>query len=156
MRALLELDQYFVDEFTLQANHEFSGPEEYEIDWDIDFNIGRSSDGKPKFEVKLIIDVNQKEEFFRNSPYRLKLVITGYFHFPEDTDEDQIKKMIAPNGLAILYGVARNTVSQLTGVARFGRFLLPSINLMTVINNKATQEKSGQKNSIIDNGGGDI
>ncbi len=142
MLALLEMYQYFIDDFTLQVNPTLKEAEEYEVDLNVDFEIGRSNDDKPNFEVKLLVDVNQKDEFFRNAPYRVHLLVTGYFHFPEGTDEDNINKLILPNGLSILYGIARNTVSQSTGVARFGRFLLPSINLIKVIQDKAKKEET--------------
>lgn len=145
MLALLELDQYYIDEFSLEVNPSYPPTEEQEIDLDIDFEIGRADDGLPHFEVKLIIDVNASEERFRSCAYRIRLLVSGYFHFSEGTDEGQINRLILPNGLSILYGIARNTISQSTGVSRFGRFLLPSVNLIEVIKDKAKRDEVGQK-----------
>lgn len=141
MLALLEIDEYFVDEFSLEVNPVCAFKEEYDSDFDVDFSIARSSDGKPKFEVKLFLEVNKKDEIFSKAPYRIDLQVTGYFHFDEGTDENKIKTMITPNGLAILYGIARNLVSQMTGVGRYGRFLLPSVNFIEIIKDKAKRQE---------------
>lgn len=142
MLALLNFDEYFVDNLSIQGNPSYQPVDEQEVDFNIDYEIGRANDGSPAFELRLLVDVNQSEEFFRKSAYRIHLELTGYFHFPEGTDEKDINRLVLPNGLSILYGIARSTISQSTGVARFGRFLLPSVNLFEVIKNRAKKEKS--------------
>ena len=144
MPALLEIDQYFVDEFSLEVNQKYDG-EQCQFDLEVDYNIGRASDGQPNFEVSLIVEINRKEEVFSKCPYRVHLLVTGYFHFPEDTPEEKINNMIAPNGLAILYGVARNTVSQMAGVGRHGRVLLPSVNFIEIIQDKEKKKQKKKK-----------
>ena len=141
MLAQLELDQYFIDKFTVETNPSFDGQEQYDSDLDVDFAIARATDGQPRFEVKLFIDLNKKKGPFSKAPYRIHLQVTGYYHFLEETEKDVINKLIAPNGLAILYGIARNSVSQMTGVGRFGRVLLPSVNLIEIIKGKAKKEQ---------------
>jgi preprotein translocase subunit SecB len=141
MLALLKLDQYFVDQFTLEANSSIEGHDERDAKLNVDFNMARASDGTPKFELKLSIDINKSEEDYSNAPYRIHLQITGYFSFPEGTEEKIVQKLIAPNGLAILYGSARNVVSQMTGIGRFGRLTLPSVNFLEIIKEKAQATK---------------
>ena len=142
MLAPLNFDEYFVDNLSIQGNPSYHPADEQEVDFSIDYEIGRANDGTPAFELRLLVDVNQREEFFRQSAYRIHLEVTGYFHFPEGTDEKDINRIVLPNGLSILYGIARSTISQSTGVARFGRFLLPSINLIEVIKNKKKKEET--------------
>jgi len=48
--------------------------------------------------------------------------------------------MIAPNGLAILYGIARGTVTHMTGCSRFGKIVLPSVNFIELIRRKGQEE----------------
>jgi hypothetical protein len=48
--------------------------------------------------------------------------------------------MIAPNGLAILYGFARGTVTHMTGCSRFGKIVLPSVNFIELIRRKGQEE----------------
>jgi preprotein translocase subunit SecB len=110
MPALLEIDEYSIDGFSLVANADFDREKDSHNELDVDFNIGRVMTGEPRFEVRLFIGLNQKDKHFAQAPYRMSLKVAGYFHFPDDTDEETIKKMIAPNGLAILYGIARGTV----------------------------------------------
>ncbi|MBE0504924.1 MAG: protein-export chaperone SecB [Desulfuromonadales bacterium] len=123
MHALLELDEYFVDKFFFAANESYDGKDRHEASIDVDFAVTRSSDGQPRFEVRLFVEVNNKEDFFSKAPYRMDFRVTVYFHFPEGTDENDINKLIVPNGLSILYGVARDIVSRQTEVGRFGRFM---------------------------------
>jgi len=141
MLAQLEINQYFVDKYTIEANPSFDGQDESTDQIDIDFAMARASDGSPNFELRLFIDLNKEEEFFSKAPYRVHLQVTGYFSFPEDTEEKMIQKLIAPNGLAILYGCARNVVSQITGIGRFGRVTLPSVNFLEIIKEKAQNEQ---------------
>jgi preprotein translocase subunit SecB len=141
MPALLEIDEYSIDGFSLQANADFDG-EKVQDELDVDFNLGRASTGEPRFEVRLFISLNQRDEQFARAPYRMNLNVAGYFHFPADTDEEAIKKMIAPNGLAILYGIARGTVAHMTGSSRFGKLVLPSVNFIELIQAKGKEKKA--------------
>ncbi len=142
MPALLEIDEYSIDGFILQVNTDFDGEKESHNAPDVDFNIGRATTGEPRFEVRLFISLNQKDEQFAQAPYRLNLNVAGYFHFPDNTEDETIKKMIAPNGLAILYGIARGTVAHMTGCSRFGKLVLPSVNFIELIQKKGRAEKA--------------
>lgn len=137
MPALLEISEYFVDQLQFEANQNFKGGEIYEAAMEVDFNIGRAAGGDPRFEVKLFISLNKDDQKYKIAPYRISLILSGYFHFEDGTDEETINKMIAPNGLAILYGIARGTVSQITGTSRYGKVVLPSFNFMELIHEKA-------------------
>jgi len=148
MPALLEIDEYSIDGFNLQANADFDGEKESPNALNVDFNIGRSTTGEPRFEVRLFISLNQKDEQFAQAPYRMDLNVVGYFHFPDDTDEETIKKMIAPNGLAILYGIARGTAAHMTGCSRFGKLVLPSVNFIELIKEKGRAEKAQSRRKI--------
>ena len=142
MPALLEIDEYSIDGFNFQVNPSFNGEKESHNELDVDFNIGRATTGEARFEVRLFISLNQKDEQFAQAPYRMNLNVAGYFHFPDETEEDTIKKMIAPNGLSILYGIARGTVSHMTGCSRFGKVVLPSVNFIELIKARAGEEKA--------------
>jgi preprotein translocase subunit SecB len=148
MPALLEIDEYSIDGFSFQANTDFDGVKESHNALDVDFNIGRATTGEPRFEVRLFISQNQKDEQFAQAPYRLNMNVAGYFHFPDDTDEETIKKMIVPNGLAILYGIARGTVAHMTGCSRFGKLVLPSVNFIELIKEKGWAEKVQSRKKI--------
>jgi len=151
MPALLEIDEYSIDSFSLQANPDFDGEKASNNAPNFDFNIARATTGEPRFEVRLTIILNQTDEQFTQSPYRLSLSVAGYFHFQDDTDEETIKKMIAPNGLAILYGIARGTVAHITGSSRFGKLVLPSVNFIDLIQEKgrASKKQSPPKNPKV-------
>lgn len=48
--------------------------------------------------------------------------------------------MIAPNGLSMLYGVARGVVANATAMSWHGKFVLPSLNLIEIIKRKSEAE----------------
>ena len=149
MPALLEIDEYSIDGFSFQANADFDGEKEADNELDVDFNIGRATTGEPRFEVRLSIGLNQEDEQFAKAPYRLNLNLAGYFRFQDGTDEETVTKMIAPNGLAILYGIARGTVAQVTGCSRFGKLVLPSVNFIELIREKGQVEKAQAKKKVV-------
>jgi preprotein translocase subunit SecB len=142
MLAQLNLDEYFVDEISVKANTNYI--EDEVVSGAIkepEFFIQRNSENGLKFLVSMTIDVNREREDFEATNYQIHVKINGFFSFVEGTDEEMINKMIAPSGLSILYGVARGVVAQFTANCRYGKFLLPSLNISAILKAKANAEK---------------
>ncbi|CAH2031686.1 protein-export chaperone SecB [Trichlorobacter ammonificans] len=111
----------------------------------IDFDIKRSGDDPLDFMVTLVVDVNHDDKAFERGDYRIHVKLSGFFSFTEGTDEAMINAMIAQNGLSMLYGVARGTVADATATSWHGKFVLPGVNFIEVIKQKAEAGKKRKK-----------
>ena len=140
MLAQLNCTEYFVDELSLEANCDHVSDEAVTGTVDIDFDIRRNGENPLDFMVSLNVGINSTDEAFRNNAYRMAVKVTGFFTFDEGTDEETMNRMIAPSGLAILYGAIRGMVATVTGTARHGKYILPSVNMMEVIKAKSRRE----------------
>ena len=151
MRALLDIDDFFVEELAVKANPEYPKEASGDNKVSISFDIKRKGK-EPLFMISMSIDVNKSKKAFLTAPYQLHLKLNGFFSFPEGTEEETIKKMIGLNGLVILYGTARGIVAQATANCLHGKFILPSVNFVELVKKKAQparkpQRKRAQKKS---------
>lgn len=146
MQAQLNIDNYFVDDLVMKANPKPPNVREKQSVIGVDFDI-KSKHGDPlSYAIFMTLSVNGKDEELENAEYRIALRIAGYFHFEKETPKEMIGKLIAPNGLAMLYGVARGVVAQATANGRHGKFVLPSLNFIEIIQKKA---KGAEKKKTV-------
>lgn len=145
MQAQLNLNDYYLDEFSFVVNREHVPSETLCGTIDPDFDISRNSDNPLDFMISMTVDINPREEDFQKCDYRIHLKLTGFFSFIDGTKEETISNMIAPNGLAMLYGVARGVVADATAISWHGKFVLPSMNLTEVIKLKAETASKMEK-----------
>ena len=146
MQPPLEISQYFIDELQVKVNQEYEGNGTHSGTLDVDFDIRKAPDG-PRFLITMTIDANKTEKAFSGAPYRVFLALSGFFEFAEGTDKETIDRLIGPNGLSILYGIARGTVAQATACCRHSKFILPAYNFMALLDQKAQQAARAKKSS---------
>lgn len=146
MLAQLNLNDYFIDEFAFAANREREAGGTATGMLSVDFDIKRSGETPLDFMVTLVVDVNLRDEDFEQGTYRIHLKLSGFFSFEAGTSEEMINGMIAHNGLSILYGVARGTVADATASSWHGKFVLPAVNFIELVKQKAAAlvEKPGR------------
>ena len=137
MQAQLNLNDYYIDELSFVVNRDHVTSDTLCGTIDLDFDISRNSDKPLDFMIYLRVDINPREKDFQKCDYRIHLVLNGFFSFEDGTTEDTISNMIAPNGLSMLYGVARGVVASATALSWHGKFVLPSLNLIEIIKRKA-------------------
>jgi len=136
MQAQLNLIDYYIDDLSFVANRDHVPTDTSCGTIEIDFDLSRNSDNPLDFKISLIVDVNSREEDFQKCDYQIHLTMSGFFTFTEGTTEDTIMNMIAPNGLTILYGLARGMVANATAMSWHGKFVLPALNLIEIIKQK--------------------
>lgn len=146
MLALLNFEEYFVEEISVKTNPQFEKKGQNEGEIAISFDIKRK-DMEPRFMIPMEIKLNHSKKDSFNAPYQVMLKITGFFSFPKGTDEETIHKMIGLNGLSILYGVARGVVAQATGNCPHGKFILPSVNFIELMKAKSKKTHTKKKKS---------
>lgn len=145
MQAQLNLNDYYLDELSFVVNREHVPSATLCGTIDLDFDISRNSDNPLDFMISLMVDINPREEDFQKCDYRIHLKLTGFFSFADGTKEETISSMIAPNGLSMLYGVARGVVADATAISWHGKFVLPSMNLVEIIKQKSEAVAKAEK-----------
>jgi len=145
MLAQLNLNDYYIDELAFAANrdHEKSGTTTGTLG--VDFDIKRSPENPLNFMISLVVDVNPRDEDLERSNYRIHLKLSGFFSFDKGVNEEMINGMIYHNGLSMLYGVARGTVADATATSWHGKLVLPGVNFIELIKQKAEAAQKGQK-----------
>jgi preprotein translocase subunit SecB len=61
----------------------------------------------------------------------------AYFHVSDELEESEVARYILFNGSAILLGLLRAQVSQVTALGRWGTFLLPPVDIVQALANSA-------------------
>jgi preprotein translocase subunit SecB len=136
MQALLNIDNYFVEDISIRTNPGYKKAKAEQGALEISFDIKRKGT-EPRFMVLMQVDVNKSKKSFSGAAYQISLKIIGFFSFVEGTAEETMNKMIGLNGLTILYGVSRGIVAQATANCPHGKFILPSVNFVELLKKKA-------------------
>jgi preprotein translocase subunit SecB len=143
----LEIDNYIVDEVSVKTNSSFDpnkGPTKVGVNFNCD--IGQKTDDPLRYKIWLDFRLGDITPEASNMPYTIHLVINCFFHFAPGTKSEVMDKMLTTNGLAITYGIARGVISQATANGLFGKYLLPTVNLVDALKDSKTtrvlEEKS--------------
>lgn len=141
MRALLQLDSYWIEELHVKARPEIP-------------------DKRPLFDARLprvsceILHALEEEQVYRvdlrlvagpktaasTLPYEYRLKMTGIFSFPPGTPAEKRERLIHISGPAMLYGFARAVIAQATALGPHGEYILPSLNFVALMERKGTQD----------------
>lgn len=133
MLALINLDEYFIEEFIVKLNPSFNPEEPTKGDIFVDFDMLKNDKNDHLFKISMTIELNKNKE---NSPYYIFFKINGFFSYDKTASEEYIQKTIAQNAPSILYGVARGIIAQITSNYEFGKFILPSVNFIEILKRK--------------------
>ncbi len=142
----MQLRDYVLLGLHLQANTEFDGsknkPYEGQIGINFDF---KKQELEPVFRIDLQVDINSSEEAFKRAPYRIRIALQAFVEFDKSISEDKISTLLGPNGLAMTYAIARGIVGQATGTSLHGKFLLPTVNFIELLEKKYSSQAVVQK-----------
>ena len=101
---------------------------------------------KNEFLVTLGINLTPEGDPSHFRFQKLNVFCQGLFSLPDDTAEDLVRQLVPLNCWAILHGILRGIVAQVTGVTDKGIFLLPTVNFVEefkrLIEESATEIKS--------------
>ena len=143
--AGLQLDSYLVDDLVFKCNARVVTKKDKPADptISIDFDVKANTKDKNLFLLEMEVDLNEGQELNKFQIYQIHLHLLGWFRFTSNIDEATKAKMLATNASSMLYGVARTVVANLTGSLGPERYILPTLNLLTVI--KAKMASSPEK-----------
>ncbi|MCD4785382.1 MAG: protein-export chaperone SecB [Candidatus Eremiobacteraeota bacterium] len=141
MLSMMQLDDYRLLHLLIDANENYSSDvtRQVKFETDFDFEVYKSTDGQT-FKISLSIRIKPVRNRKHCSYKKIEIKLEGIFSFPPGTEDKIIEKLVPFNCLAILHGLARGIVSSVTGNTQGGKFLLPIMNFVEKINEKAKKQ----------------
>lgn len=136
--ASLQPVQLWIDEISIQVNPDFksdSGPR-------------RAPNVTLETRIEELLDEDGNIVLYRPAirveaspidgeqilPYEVAVAVSGLFAFPIGANlaQSEMRRTVAFNGLAILYGFARDVVLHDTAMGQHGAMILPAVNLVSI------------------------
>jgi preprotein translocase subunit SecB len=141
MISPLRLDGYRIDRLTVQANADFDRRDESTGTIDVTPQHFRHKEEENVHQLELTVVFGALDGDAAGAPYLGEIVGRAFFHLQgESQDEEANARLVLLNGSAILYGLLRGQIAQVTALSHHGAFLLPPVNLVETFRAKFESE----------------
>ena len=138
MISPLRLDLYVIDRISIEANESFDGRADRIGTIDVDPQHYMHKKEPDVHQLILTVTFGKADADPDGAPYVGEIVGRALFHLEGDELSEQDKaNLVIINGAAILYGLLRGQVAQVTAMSHHGSFLLPPVNLVEAFKAKA-------------------
>ncbi|MDP2181108.1 MAG: protein-export chaperone SecB [Actinomycetota bacterium] len=143
MISPLQLDGYRIDKLLVEANLGFDRRDEFTGTMDVDPEHMLHTEQEDVHQLRLTVTFGLSDDDPDGTPYTGEIVGRAFFHLEAaDLEEVDKARLIIVNGSAILYGLLRAQIAQVTALSHYGAFLLPPINLVETFRAKAEAAES--------------
>lgn len=132
MSCQFRLDHYLIDHVLVAQNDDYDASLESHTG-DVAAIINVAPNNKDPSLYRIVLDVQVKptakheKDFF---PYQVAIKGKGFFAVKDASSPEEVDKFLRVNGAAILYGLLRAQVAQITAQSGHGQFLLPTMNFV--------------------------
>jgi len=132
----LQLRFFGFDNIQVESNDDYDSEAKVDAPLlpDVDIHV-EEGDSDDLWYVTIAVRVNVDCDLGRpweTVPYALRIVVVSAFQITDEVEEKKRFWLTHMNAPAILYGLARAEIARLTAMNRFGRFILPSIDLIAM------------------------
>ncbi|MCX6842614.1 MAG: protein-export chaperone SecB [candidate division WOR-3 bacterium] len=131
----LQLESFFVEALTYRAREGFDVKLPPCERVDVTPNVLLHKETPSRFMVRLEVRVGQQES--SNARCELDLRLVGFFVLPEGLEPKIRAAMLVQNAPSILYGVARQVVTETTSNGPWGKVFLPTMDFVAMAANQA-------------------
>ncbi|MDR4970573.1 MULTISPECIES: protein-export chaperone SecB [Bacillus cereus group] len=142
MNAILQFKNYHVIETFYKYNPVFDVEEgEANLSPEIEFNLDLVHNDIHKALLTLTIALG--DENLESNSFFVKAKVLGEFHFKtkEDIEAEKALRFYKENGLAILFPYVRSLISDLTSKGNETPVILPTFNIVRLLNEHEKKEK---------------
>ena len=144
-----QLERFLLDSITIRPNAAYSdATAENTGTISVGVSLATHNDDRSKRQVILDIDLQPKEGAEdRCFPYSISVVGRAFFLFQKDSAAKDVERFLNINGSAMLFGLLRGQVSQITSQSVHGQFMLPPCNFVEMYEerNNASADTSLKK-----------
>ena len=141
-----QLERFLLDSVAVRPNPGYSDTSaENTGTISVGVSVATHNEDKCKRQVILEIDLQPKagaED--RCFPYSISIVGRAFFLFQKGSEENDVERFLNINGSAMLFGLLRGQISQITSQAVHGQFLLPPCNFVELYEQR-NNTSSGSK-----------
>jgi preprotein translocase subunit SecB len=131
MPTPLQLNSYCIDQLRVEANPKYDGRQVRTGTIAVDPQHLLSAKDSEKHQLVLSVTFGCVKNDPKGAPYTGKIVGRAFFRLvPSDLSEQDRASLVLLNGSAILFGLLRAQVAQVTALGPNGTFLLPPVNLV--------------------------
>lgn len=128
----LRFKGYIADNIYFQLNNEFNkSKEDLKLDLQFDYKLDLAYESKKAIITLGCTVFDECEE--KNYPFTLYVSLLGFYEFDGDLNEDEIRKMIKLNGVAILFPYLRATITNITSSCGIEPLIIPTMNISKMI-----------------------
>ena len=141
MLSQMQLKDFVVQLLHVEANPKFVLQKGNYLEDKLDFSFDMMERKDPKlYRINLDLSINGKDEDFANRAYRIHVVVYVIYGFDLKMPKEDIDKLLGPNGLAMAYSIARGVLANATGSSLHGKYILPTVNFVELLKEKASQQ----------------
>ncbi len=136
MTTPLQLDAYVIDRLQVDTLENFDdGATTMSVHTDVDPThlLCNEDPAAHQLRLKVVFGPSQPG----SAPYSGEIVGRAFFHVSDDLNAEDTARYILLNGSAILFGLLRAQVAQVCALGRWGAFLLPPVNFVEALEQKA-------------------
>lgn len=130
--AVIEFKGYTVNKMIFEKNEHYVELDKGGLENSINFEVNMDESGKKAVITMGLVVGSTNDE---GHPFFVDVELDGMFKYNLDQDETNVgfNEFLLNNGAAILYPYLRSTVSSLTNLSEFPAYVLPTINIASVI-----------------------
>lgn len=127
--SALQLEGYALIDLSFRANQEYQvdkATEYGEEDIVVTSTLNRDAADEHRWVAGMKFQLQPRAN--ANGPYHIALQIMGVFRTDVDFSEENIEVVVKVNSSSVLYGIARETVRNITGMGPYQPVLIPTLN----------------------------
>ncbi len=147
IQTSLDFQDYFISDLIIKANPAFDPKLKEQVDIPLSVRLEvKDKKNDPKyFLVQLEYTVGNQKNNVAGCRYYIRIYIAGFFQIVSNIEQKKFYELKNLNAPAILYGTARGIIAQNTASAQHGKFILPPINFVEILNHKKQPGKKVKK-----------
>lgn len=105
----------------------------------IDYNINIIEENN-KTLYRIIIEIKGNDEDNPVEGYKFEVVAGALFEFKEDIEKPELDKYILYSALPMTLSMARGYLASMTSYGLYGKYLIPAIDVNSIIKNEEDEE----------------
>ncbi len=146
MLSPMQLKDFVVQLLHVEANPKFAPQKRDHLEDKLECSFGMMERKDPRlYRINLDVSINGKDEDFAKRAYRIHVVVYAIYEFDLKMPKEDIDKLLGPNGLAMAYSIARGVVANATGTSLHGKYILPTVNFVELLKEKASRQGKKEK-----------
>lgn len=124
-QSALQLERYFFSKVSIEASKQIKGLSQMGAET----RLEAARNGKDKNRYLLSLTVTLTSPQNAPAPYCGEVQVLGFFLVHPDVPQEQQEKLVSVTGASILYGVAREMITNVTARGPWPAVMLPCVNL---------------------------